>query len=48
VKWYREKEKEGSHKKKKGYKLSLDPIALTEGDLDDIGDKVQDIIVELL
>jgi len=40
--------KEGPRKKSKSSKTSLDPITLTEGDLNDIGDMVQDATAELL
>jgi len=43
-----EQEKEGSWKKSKASKSVLDPIALTEGDLNDIGDIVRDVTTELL
>lgn len=42
VKWYREQGKEGSWKKSKVTKPSLDPITLIDNDLDEIGDKVRD------
>lgn len=38
----------GSRKKYKANKVSLDPITLTEGDLHDIGDMVQDVTAEEL
>lgn len=43
-----EQENEGSQKKSKASKSSLDPITLTEGELDDIIDKVRDATTELL
>lgn len=48
VKWNWEKEKEGLQKMSKATMSSLDPITQIEGDLDDIGDKVRDTMVELL
>jgi len=48
IKHPREQEKVGSRKKYKANKVSLDPITLTEGDLHDIGDMVQDVTAEEL
>jgi len=48
VKQYKEQEKEGLYKNMKATKSSLDPITLTEGDLDDIGDKVWGTTSELM
>jgi len=48
IKHPREQEKGGSRKKSKATKASLDLITLTEGDLQDIGDTVQDVIAEAL
>jgi len=48
TKWTRDLEKVGPWKKSKASKMSLDPIILIEGDLNDIGDTMRDAIVELL
>lgn len=48
IKRPREPEKEGSRKKSKATKTSLDPITLTEGDLHDIDDKVRDVTTDAL
>ena len=48
IKHPREQEKVGLRKKSKASKVSLDPITLTEGDLHDIGDAVQDVTTEAL
>lgn len=48
IKFPREQEKRGSRNKSKATKTSLDPITLTEGDLDDIGDTVQNVTAEAL
>lgn len=43
-----EQEKVGSRKKSNANKALLDPITLTEGDLHDIGDMVQDVTAKAL
>lgn len=48
VKCNRDPEKVGPQKKLKASKMSLDPITLMEGDLNDISDTVRDSIAELL
>ena len=48
IKHPREQEKGGLRKKYKATKTLLDPITLTEGDLHEIGDTVQDVIAEAL
>jgi len=48
IKRYREQGKEGPWKKSKVKKPLLDPITLTNDDLDEISDKVRDTTVELL
>lgn len=48
IKHPRGQEKVGLQKKFKANKMSMDSNTLTEGDLNDIGDKVLDATVELL
>lgn len=48
IKCPRQLEKGGSRKKSKATKTSLDPIALTEGELYDIGDIVRYVTTKAL
>lgn len=48
MKRYKEQQKEGPRKNSKETNPPLDPIILTEGDLNEIEDKVRDTTAELL